>query len=556
MYICRNLLFFCISTIGFSLQAQSEIDSLESILELEMTMKSTYDNKKELKIEAYKTIAANPDITENQRVTYYSYIINEFEKYSFDSTLAYIKKIHEQSLRINDKFLDDQSKLFLSAALGNAGRSKEAEDVLKQINTENLKGELLISYCNTARKLFEDLSYYAISENNKEQYRQLYRYYKDSLLALVDAESEISLSLKEKELLDDRKLDESLMINSKRMAKTQIGTKKYSLITFQRSLIYQLKGDKNLQKKFLILSAISDIRGSIKDNASLASLASLLYEDQEIEKSYKYIQNAYQDAITYNSRLRFLEISKILSLITAAYQKKSDTQTRMLQKNLVIISLLSFVLLITVLLIYRQVKKLSHARNELKNANLQLNSANANLTNVNERLERLNLSLSESDHVKEQYIANFLNIQSEYIDKIDRYQKLVKKMLVARKFDELLKQVSSQEYIDTEVKSFYHTFDQAFLSIYPNFISKLNELLEPAGRIELKEDEKLNTELRIFALIRLGIKDSSNIARLLRYSVNTIYNYRVRIKNKSIVPREEFELHVERINATQNNSAL
>jgi DNA-binding NarL/FixJ family response regulator len=163
------------------------------------------------------------------------------------------------------------------------------------------------------------------------------------------------------------------------------------------------------------------------------------------------------------------------------------------------------------------------------------------------------LNLSESNHIKEHYIANFLNIHSEYIDKIDKYQKVVKKMLASRKYEELYQRANSQEVVNAEIAEFYKTFDQAFLHIYPDFISQLNSLLLDSEKIKMKDDELLNTELRIFALIRLGIKDSSQISRLLRYSVNTIYNYRVRIKNKSAVPREDFEEHVQSINAFQKD---
>ncbi|MGB3464849.1 MAG: DUF6377 domain-containing protein, partial [Cyclobacteriaceae bacterium] len=183
----------------------------------------------------------------------------------------------------------------------------------------------------------------------------------------------------------------------------------------------------------------------------------------------------------------------------------------------------------------------------------QLNDANSRLKDFNTRLEGLNLDLSEANHVKEQYIANFLTIHSYYIEKIDTHQKLVKKMLNGRQFDKLMNLVSSQEYIDSEIREFYDTFDNAFMSLYPDFIEQINLLLKPDQHIHVKEEEILNTELRIFALIRLGIKDSSNIARLLRYSVNTIYNYRVKIKNRAIVPRDDFEDLIREIGTFSNN---
>lgn len=550
----RNTLLLLLLLIQLQLLGSSgaSIDSLMTVLEIEMEKKKKYNAEKILRIEAYKKLANNSSSDLKQKFTYYLAIIDEFEKSSFDSTLFYIERNLNIAKSLEDKALIDEARIYLSATLGNVGRSKEAEDVLKQIDTKNLSPPLFLKYCNIARKLFEDLSFYAITEDGRGKYLALYSIYKDTLINLVDNDSDIYLLMLEKDLLDARKLDECLVVNTKMLERVVPGTKEYSLITFHRSLIYELMNDLENQKKYLLLSSISDIQASVKDNASLAAMAALLYEENQIEKAYGYIQHAYDDAVFYNSRLRFLEISKILSLITAEYQQISDSQKDRLKSNLFIISILSIVLLVTVLLIYGQVKKLSAARNGLKLSNEKLNSANRNLTQAKTKLEKLYLDLSESNHVKELYIANFLNIHSEYIDKIDKYQKVVKKMLASRKYEELYARASSQDVIDAEVKAFYETFDQAFLSIYPDFIKQFNDLLQPGEEVELKEDEILNTELRIFALIRLGIKDSSRIARLLRYSVNTIYNYRVRIKNKAIVPREAFEEKVQNIDAFDN----
>jgi len=551
----KLLLLTFVLVLSFSQSILGQVDSLMQVLETEMIKKQVYDDQKMQRIEAYKQMAAKSSTNPKQAFLYYSNLIEEFEKFSFDSTLFYIDKNIKIANSLKNDSLMNESKLYLSATLANVGRSKEAEDVLKQIDSKNLSKELFIKYCNTARRLYEDLSFYAITQDGAEKYTELYNLYKDTLLNVVDSNSYIYLSILEKDLLDDRELEESLKVNSQILKNIEPNSKQFSVVTFYRSLIYDLMGDEEKEKEYLMISAISDIRASIKDNASLTTLAKVLYSEGKIRKAHKYIQNAYDDAIFYNSRLRFLEISKILSLITASYQEISENQKSTLKDYLVLISSLSFVLLITIALIVRQVKKLSATRNGLKDSNQQLNHANQDLKQAKSKLEKLYTDLSEANHVKEQYIASFLSIHSDYIDKIDKYQNVVRRLLTSRKYDELYKRVTSQEVIDAEVKEFYATFDQAFLSIYPDFISKFNELLLDEEKIELKENEILNTELRIFALIRLGIKDSSNIARLLRYSVNTIYNYRVKIKNKAKVDREEFEKLIQEIDAFENTSS-
>ena len=521
--------------------AQQTLDSLEQQLQIEIGKAGSYQETKQLRIETKRELAYREGISGAERVRYFLDMAEEFDKYSFDSTLHYIELSIELAGKEAHDALADEARLLMCRTLGNAGRSKESIDILMQIDPMKLDHELFLQYCNIARKVYEDLSFYAISSRNAENYSQRYDYFKDTLLQIVPRNSDVYYSIIEKDLLDQRKLEECLQINSKRLDKLKLGSSKFSLVAFQRSLIYELQGDQEAQKQYLILSAISDIRASIKDNASMAVLAVMEFDKGEIEKAYQYIEYAFQDAVQFNSRLRFFEISKTMSMITASYQNLSNRQKDSLKSNLLIISILGFILLITLLYIYRQYRKLSLARAALNSTVNQLNEANQKLTGFNQELEKLNLDLSEANHVKEQYIANFLTIHSDYIEKIDKHQKLVKSMLRGRKIDKLMDLMSSQEYIDSEVKDFYTTFDNAFISIYPDFIVELNKLLKPDQQIQLKEEEILNTELRIFALIRLGIKDSSNIARLLRYSVNTIYNYRVKIKNRAVVPRDDFE---------------
>ncbi|MGB3465095.1 MAG: DUF6377 domain-containing protein, partial [Cyclobacteriaceae bacterium] len=332
-YCCLVIALLCL----FGQVTAQRLDSLEEMLNADMEKRDAYDAKKYLKIEAKKELALASNISREQQFDYFLSIADEFSKFSFDSTLLYIEKSIEIARSLEDNTLLDQARLRMSATLGNVGRSKEAEDILMEISSENLGDNLYIEYSKIARKLYEDLSYYAMTEGNSAKYRQLYNQYKDTLLTLTPPDSEIHLSIMEKELLDQRKLDEALEINSKRLKKTALGAPSYSLIAFQRSLIFELKGDPEAQKEYLYLSAISDIRASIKDNASLAALAVIIFNENQIEKAYRFISFAFEDAVRYNSRLRFYEISKTMALITDSYQQITTQQKNSLQTNLYII---------------------------------------------------------------------------------------------------------------------------------------------------------------------------------------------------------------------------
>lgn len=544
-----RFVLFVVFAISFCVARSSELDSLMNLLEEEIRNKPKYEQIKKNRIDAIRSFLKKPDLETLERFRYNKMLIAEYEKYSFDSTILYIESNLSVAKKLHNQELLNETWVTLGANLSNVGRSKEAVDVLAKVDTFQLSRQQKISYYNVQRKLYENLCYYASTNDSWSYYRSRYNYYRAELLKLLPEDHDVYLDIREKDLLDQWQPEKCLVVNQQRLDRTRMGEPTYSMVTFLRSLIYGATSDGEQQKKYLILSAISDIHAAVKDNASLTILASIFYSQGDAEKAYLYIQSAYEDAIHFNSTLRFEEISKTLSPITRSYQELSDDQKEKLEANIVVISILSLVLLVTIFLIYRQVTRLSVARNDLRKSLEELKQTNEQLKEANHQQERLYTDLSESNLVKEHYIASFLNIQSEYIDKIDKYQKMVKRMLIGRKFDQLLDQINSGQFVDAEIKAFYKTFDEAFLSIHPGFINQFNALLKEGEAIVLTEGDLLNTELRIFALIRLGVTDSSTIAKVLRYSVNTIYNYRVKIKNKASVDREEFEKKVQKIGA-------
>jgi len=514
-----------------------------------MSEREQYDAAKELKIKSIKDLLNERGLSKEQIYHINNRIIKEYEPYTFDSALYYIEKNLVISEELGNQSLISETRLNLSGLLALSGRYEEAIDVLGKVQKDRLSDDLVEVYYQKYRIVFSELAFYSLVKENTAKYSSLYQAYTDSLLQFLEPSTDGYLSIIEKQYRDSRQLDDCEKINSKRLALTQMATRTYSIVTFERSLLFELENNIEQEKKFLILSAISDIKTATKDNASLTKLAVLLYEENQIDKAYSFINFSFDDALFYNSRLRFVEISNILPLITDAYRVKSEQQKADLRFSLIVISLLSIVLLLAVLFIYRQMKNLSRARNDLQSANLQLKNLNLDLNTANSNLNELNSELSESNHVKEQYIGNFLSICSNYIDKLDIYRKMVNKHIATRQVAELFEMTKSRQLIEDEQKEFYENFDNTFLNIYPTFVEELNLLLVDNEQIILKKGELLNTELRIFALIRLGVTDSSRIAKLLRYSVNTIYNYRVKIKNKAKVSRDNFEEFVMKIGA-------
>jgi type II secretory pathway pseudopilin PulG len=294
------------------------------------------------------------------------------------------------------------------------------------------------------------------------------------------------------------------------------------------------------------------------DQASLLQLADILNNEGQLERSYKYIRFTWDCNNRFNTRMRSWQITPILNVIENNYQKAVDHNTKVLWTSVVVVSVLALLLLGVLLFLHRRNRQLDAARQALKTSNDELEDANRmlatqteELSTLNAQLSALNAQLSESNQVKEEYIGRFMSLCSQYIDKLDDYRKMVNKKMKNKELEELYRLSKSSELKERELDELLQNFDSVFLHLYPNFVDEFNALLQPELRFQKKDDNRLVTEIRIFALIRLGIEDSSKIAEFLHYSVNTIYNYRARIKNGALDNRESFERRVKMLGRVQ-----
>lgn len=511
-------LFIVLVFIGNFLHANNSLDSL--FIELERTMQSSsnYDNDKEHRINILIAELAIDEISFENELIIRNKLIEEYEYYNLNKAFKYIEENLSLSKKTKNNDLETKILLKFTELLISSGSYKESIDLLNEIDPKSISGHNKIEYYTNYARGYSRLSYNTVANVSKKQYSKLYNTYK------------------EKELRDAGQVEKALQVNNKRLELTKKYSRAYSIIRFERSLLRlsinsDLINDYN-QKKNLILSAISDIRLSIKDNASLTDLAKILYQENDIERAHLYINYAYEDAEFYNSLHRKTIVSNTLPLITKAYEYRSSKQKTDLEVLLVISSLLALILFITIIYIYKQVKIVSTTSSKLKIANQDLN--------------KIYQKLSSSDRVKEHYLGTFLNLYSDYINHLDMYRKMVRNHITSNKYNALLELTKSKQLKDNELKIFYKNFDEAFLKIYPNFIDEFKELVKEEYRLEITNSKELNTELRIFALIRLGITNSSKISKILRYSVNTIYNYRATVKNNSI-DRDNFEDLIKKI---------
>lgn len=534
-----------------TVQSSFAQDHNDSILDSLLQNKKTYTQLKENEITKIKNKKNNKQLTNNQLYEINTQLYYQYKTFISDSSIYYALENLKIAKSLDNEGAVPETKLILAASYSIAGMFFESLDLLKSINKNTLPKNLLVNYYDTYKLLY---SYYSQNNNHDDNYLNKSILYRDSLLQVLDPQSTHYKIVFSEKLFDENRLTEAKNILLSLLNGIKEESHLKAVLAYALANIYRKEGNIEMQKKYYTISAISDIKNNIKENASLQALATVLYNTGDIERAYQCIKSSMEDAIFCNAHLRTFEISRIFPIIDKAYQDKALKQKNELKTSLILISILSIFLILAIVYVYSQMKKVSRIRAKLHQSNLMLNEVNDSLqkTNdklktVNNQLSTVNSELSEANQIKEFYIGHFLDLCSTYINKLQKFQSSLNRKLMENKKDELFKLLRSNEMINNEVKELYDNFDHIFLHLYPNFVEDFNSLLLEEERFTLKPNELLNVELRIFALIRLGINDSSKISNFLHYSTNTIYSYRTRIRNKAAVPRHEFESMVMKI---------
>ena len=504
----------------------------------------TYGVEKETRITDLKRLLAEA-ASDEQRYGFCGRLFDEYRAYNLDSSFVYAQRKEELAHRLNKQDYLDDSAMNIAEVMGTTGMYKEALELLGKIDKKTLPDYLYGYYYHLYRTIYGLMGDYAVTEKAKKEYYRMTDLYRDSLLQVNASDSLGHALVMADKCIVHARYDEAIDMLMEYYRKPFLDDHAQAMIAYTISEGYRLKGDKQGQKHYLALSAIADLKSAVKEYVSLRKLASLVYEEGDIDRAYNYLKCSLEDATLCNARLRTLEISQVFPIIDKAYQLKTERQQREMKISLICISLLSVFLLAAIFFVYKQMKKVAAARREVVDTNTLLQELNEELHDSNSQLKEMNHTLSEANYIKEEYIGRYMDQCSTYLDKMDLYRRSLNKIAAAGRVEELYKAIKSSQFLDEELKEFYANFDVTFLQLFPNFVDEFNALLtEP---MQPKPGEQLNTELRIFALIRLGITDSTKIAQFLRYSVTTIYNYRTRVRNKAVGERDEFEAKVMQI---------
>lgn len=552
----KHILFWLlVNWIGwiYAESVEKEIPQLLATLDSILVQTGELASQKELKIAQLKKKLSNAANFEEE-FWINKMLYDESFVFNADSAMKYVDRNIQIATELKKKDWQDEWLINRSFMFAATGLLKEAGEVLEKVDSTSLSDGLKLSYYYQRSYLYSHLGQYMGDQkqvNNK--YYNEFENANKHMLALVRPKDPLYwwCVASCNELSPEDSLFSAL---ENVVLSSHHNTRLDAMNAYGLSNMYKRIGDKEKTMIYLIYSAMADLRVCNRDIASLQELSSLLYDAGDIDRAYAYMNYCLKAALLYPNRVRIINISTELDKIYANYQQRDIRWRNSLQNYLYVVTFFSIILVLALIGLYRQTKKMRKSRTELDSVNHSLNQhvvelsqmhkqlalANQELQNLNELLRSANQKLQESNDVKEEYIGYVFSICSNYISKLDEYRKNINRKLKTGQFEEARQLTDNSSLIQNELKDFYANFDAIFLRVYPDFVADLNSLLRPEEQILLKDASELNTEVRIYALVRLGINDSVKIADFLHCSPQTVYNHRLRMRNKAIIPKDKF----------------
>ena len=544
----KSLLYILFLLLPTTLSAGSKTQQLRQKLDNLLEQRNALIDNKNKDINRLKK---NLTTSENtlKRLQTYEQLFEEYYVFQFDSAMTYLNKGIKLAKETQNTYYYNSNTISKAELLSIGGLYSEAIHEIEQVDTTVLDKAQHFEYYFS---LFRIHTYWADFCNDKT-YTPTHRlkaqeYLKKAMPFCDETAKTYEYYLGEYAVFVLNNPQAARAHYVKAIKQLPQNSRFYAMSCFALSDSYGNEGNTEKQEEFLLLSSIADIENCTMENFALQNLAMYIFEHNkdELDLAQQYIQTALEDAHFYNNRLRIIEISSKLPVIVSSYQQTLNQRNKVQMTAIIAISLLLLFLLSAVFYIVKQTKRLSLQQQELQKNNNQLSELNTQQKELNTQLHDLNALLVDTNRKRERLAKLYIDLCAKYIARLKKQQTLVKRKIKANQITELLSQLSSERLSEEDATTFLSRFDKAFLDLYPDFTEELNSLLLPEGQIQNKSTDELTTEQRIMALIRLGVKESAEIADLLFYSPQTIYNYRSVLKGKAI-NKETFEEEVMKL---------
>ena len=518
--------------LGKDRQIRDTLKELDDVISRQEEIESAKDSYIEL-IKGRYSEAMSPD----EKYTILDELYNEYYNYNIDSAIFYARTKLDIAFDAAEQDLVDDAILDIADRYVMSGMYLAAHDIISEISADRLDVLLVPRYYHIWHSLYTGLEDGCDDQVQKTEYRKLKQQYREQLFSLLGKDDISRLYVMADIYVDEGRADKLLdTLNAKFNEDIPIHDK--AVLSYIYANISDSYGHDDDATLYFAKSAIFDLMTPVHEYKSLYELASKLYDAGDIKRAYRYISRSINDAITANALINIQSINRSLPIISRSYHTQMLHNRRQLSVLSGILGIMAVLLIGAVIVTLKEQRKARQAGKRTSEINEELKA-------INRKMEEYILLLKESNNIKEIYIGRYIDLCSEYIGRMERYRSMLNRTARTEGFEAVRNALKSSEFIDKELNEFYEQFDATFLQLFPDFIKDLNALLQPDKRIELKtRDGIMTTELRIFALIRLGITDSVKIAEFLRRSVSTVYNYRVKMRNAALNSREDFEKQI------------
>lgn len=474
-----------------------------------------------------------------QRLRLYNELYQNYYVFQFDSAMKYINESIEYAVKTGQTSYYVQNVIQKADLLSIGGLYSQALESLSLLKPSALPDTLKFNYYLTLFHTYVYWADYCSDAIYAPRYREIGRQNLVSAMPFLNkCDKRYSYYMGEYSgyILNNPLEARKYYLQS--VATMPEDTRIHAMACFALACNYNAAGDTDNYENYLLMACISDAKSLTMENMALQNLAMYTLEHGEgtlaIEDAQRYINISLNNAKFYNSRLRIIEVSNRLPIIVNSYQRQLQQTNSFFRNSLLVISVFAVFLFISIGFIFKQNNRLTHSRRKLQESNHRLSEMNERQSLLNEQLYELNEKLVVTNKKREGLVKLYIDLCSRFINRLKKQQTLVKRKIKANQAQELLTQLSSDRLSEEDAATFLLRFDKAFLDLYPTFPAELNALLRPEDQILQPDKLTMTTEQRIMALVRLGVTESSEIANLLFYSPQTIYNYRSAMRAKAL----------------------
>lgn len=535
----RHLIVIIITLMIQPIYIKGDNNQLYKQLDAALAQRAHYVELKEKSLNEIKQGAKY--VTSNEdKLKLYEQLANEYKAYEYDSAMTYVNKGLILAQKSNNIFFNKRFQLSQTRLLITRGFYAEAKEILQKIEPQEDSHDYQFLYYYTLYELYNNWSTYCENNEFSKNYNQLKVNYLKKAIELSPKKDAFYYYLMGElyYFSNHPNNNKTIQYYKKALSMEKANSRLHAMTAFALSEIYQKANNLELMEHYLLVAAISDVTSATKENVALQDIALFIYKHKtrSLNKAQEYINLSLEDAYTYKSRLRRIEISSKLQLITNAYTDDIKTTNRLLNIALLVIILLLLGVGISSLFIRKKNRLLKQKKDEIT-------ATSAKMEILNGQLHLINDELKDTNQKRERLVKVYIDLCYKNIERNSKLRTLAVRKIKANQSKELLSLLSSSTNTEKENKEFLTEFDKAFLSLYPTFVSELNQQLTESAHIQLKENGEMPPILRVCALLRLGITESSKIAGILSYSPQTVYNYRSILKNNAI-DKEHFEENV------------